>query len=73
MLVENGAELHQLAKMMTNKLNLLLYGDDRLINDHLLPNLEGMVDFRRQSPRSDDRIKTDLDAARGLVFLCFLC
>ena len=71
--MENGVELHRLAETMTTKLNPLLYRDIWLVNDYLLPNFKGMADFRGQICRSEDRIKTDLNAAGRLVFLFFLC
>ena len=61
--MEKGAELHYLAKMTTNKLNLLLCRDVWIVNDRMLLNFKDMVKFRRRSQRHH----------RGLVFLFFLC
>ena len=55
-----------------NKQNPLLHRDVWLVNDRLLLYFEVMVDYRGQSFRLKDRMKTDSNATGRLVFLYFL-
>ena len=62
-----------MTETLGNAKNILLLRNVGLVNDRLIPNLEGIIDHLRQSRSSNNRVKTDRDATWSLIFLCFLC